>query len=183
MSLIDLLRSRRSIRSFTDRPVSAEDTTRCLEAARLAPSACNAQPWTFVVADDPVVKNRLADAAFSGIYANNRFAKQAAVLVAVVSEKANFMSRIGGEFRGTHYYLIDVGIAIEHFVLQAEELGLATCWIGWFNEGGVKRTLGIPKGRKVDILLALGYAAKTADGSHNRVALDQMSAFNRYPDR
>jgi nitroreductase len=181
MSFIDLIRSRRSIRSFTDRPVSREDTTRCLEAARLAPSACNAQPWTFVVADDPEVKNRLGDAAFDGVYANNRFAKEAAVLVAVVSEKANLMSRIGGQFRGTHYYLIDIGIAIEHFVLQAEELGLATCWIGWFNEGGVKRTLGIPKDRKVDILLALGYAGEAAAGSHNRASLERMSAFNRYP--
>jgi nitroreductase len=182
MSLIDLIRSRRSIRSFTDQPVSREAITRCLEAARLAPSACNAQPWNFVVADDPAVKAKLADAAFGGVYANNRFCKEAAVLVAVVSEKANFTSRIGGQFRGTHYYLIDVGIAIEHFVLQAEELGLATCWVGWFNEAGAKRVLGIPKGRKVDILLALGHAAKAAGGSHNRVPLDQMSAFNRYTD-
>ena len=182
MSLIDLIRSRRSIRSFADAPVSRDDITRCLEAARLAPSACNAQPWNFVVADDPEVKQRLADAAFGGIYANNRFCREAAVLVAVVSEKANFLSRIGGQFRGTHYYLIDIGIAIEHFVLQAEELGLATCWVGWFNEGGVKRVLGIPRGRKVDILLALGRAANSAEGSHHRVPMDQMSAFNRYPD-
>ena len=182
MSLIDLIRSRRSIRNFADQSVSREEITRCLEAARLAPSACNAQPWTFVVADTPEVKDRLADAAFGGIYANNRFCKEAAVLVAVVSEKANFMSRIGGQFRGTHYYLIDVGIAIEHFVLQAEELGLATCWVGWFNETGVKRVLGIPRERKVDILLALGHAAKAAAGSHDRVPLAQMSAFNRYSD-
>jgi len=182
MSLIDLIRSRRSIRSFTDQPVSSEAITQCLEAARLAPSACNAQPWTFVVADDPAVKTQLADAAFSGIYANNRFCKDAPVLIAVVSEKANFTSRIGGQFRGTHYYLIDIGIAIEHFVLQADELGLATCWVGWFNESGVKRVLGIPRGRKVDILIALGHAAKAAAGSHNRVPLDQMSAFNRYPE-
>lgn len=181
MTVIDLIRSRRSIRSFTNQAVPKEAITRCLEAARLAPSACNAQPWTFVVADDPETKTRLADAAFGGVYANNRFCKEAAVLVAVVSEKANFTSRIGGQFRGTHYYLIDVGIAIEHFVLQAEELGLATCWVGWFNEGGVKRVLDIPKNRKVDILLALGHAAKAAPGEHNRVPLENMSAFNRYP--
>ena len=182
MSLIDLIRSRRSIRSFTDQPISREAITLCLEAARLAPSACNAQPWTFVVADDPATKDRLAEAAFGGVYANNRFCREAPVLVAIVSEKANFASRIGGQFRGTHYYLIDIGIAIEHFVLQAEELGLATCWVGWFNEGGVRRVLDIPKERKVEILLALGHTGKAAEGSHDRAPLERMSAFNRYPD-
>jgi nitroreductase len=181
VAFIDLIRSRRSIRDFTDRTVPKEVLVRCLEAARLAPSACNSQPWTFVVADDPDVKNQLAKAAFGGIYAMNRFCSTAGALVAVVSERANFLARIGGQFRGTSYYLIDVGIAIEHFVLQAEELGLGTCWIGWFSEPGVKRVLGIPKGRKVDILIAVGHARESATGSHDRVPLEEMSAFNSYP--
>jgi nitroreductase len=181
VAFIDLVRSRRSIRNFTDRTVPKEALIRCLEAARLAPSACNSQPWTFVVADDPEVKNRLAKAAFGGIYATNRFCRAAGALVAVVSERANFLARIGGQFRGTSYYLIDVGIAIEHFVLQAEEIGLGTCWIGWFSERGVKRVLGIPKGRKVDILIAIGYAKEPSAGSHDRASLEEMSTFNRYP--
>jgi len=54
----------------------------------------------------------------------------APVIVVVISEKSKFLARIGGMFQGTKYYLIDIGIADEHFVLQAEDLGLGTCWIG-----------------------------------------------------
>ncbi len=181
MPLMDLIKSRRSIRDFSDQPVPREQLQLCLEAARLAPSACNAQPWTFVVADEKTRKDRLADAAFGGIYLNNRFCKQAPVIVAVVSEKGKFAARVGGHVRGTRYHLIDIGIALEHFVLQAEELGLASCWIGWFSERGVKRVLEIPGDRKVDIILALGYGAKTPAGARQREPLEKMSAFNRYP--
>jgi nitroreductase len=78
------------------------------------------------------VKQNLCDVAFSGVYAINSFCKKASVIVVIVSEKSNFLARIGGMFRGTQYYLIDIGIAGEHLVLQAEGLGLGTCWRGIF---------------------------------------------------
>jgi nitroreductase len=152
----------------------------CLEAARLAPSACNSQPWKFVVVDDSQLREKLCDAAFSGIYWMNSFCKMAPVIV-VVSEKSKFLARIGGMFRGTKYYLIDIGIAVEHFVLQAGELGLGTCWIGWFNEGAVKSVLNIPQHKKIDILIALGYydMAKV-HSEHNRELIDKIASFNSY---
>ena len=83
--------------------------------------------------------------------------------------------------RGTKYYLIDIGIAAEHFVLQAEELGLGTCWIGWFNERAVKKILNVPQQKKIDILLALGYYdGKKVRSGHGREPLEIMSSFNRY---
>ena len=111
----------------------------------------------------------------------NSFCKTAPVVVAVVSEKANFLSRIGGMFRGTKYYLIDIGIACEHFILQAEELGLGTCWIGWFDEQAVKSTLNVPRDKKIDILIALGYYDRGKLGSeHTREPIDKISSFNSY---
>jgi len=84
-------------------------------------------------------------------------------------------------FRGTKYYLIDIGIAVEHFVLQAEDLGLGTCWIGWFNEGAVKSILNIPKHKKIDILIALGYYDREKLGSeHGREPIDKIVSFNSY---
>jgi len=105
----------------------------------------------------------------------------APVIVVVVSEKGKFMARIGGMFRGTKYYLIDIGIAIEHFVLQAEDLGLGTCWIGWFNERAVKSILNIPQQKKIDVLIALGYYDREKLGpEHDREPMDKIASFNSY---
>ncbi len=84
-------------------------------------------------------------------------------------------------FRGTKFYLIDIGIAGEHFVLQAEELGLGTCWIGWFNESAVKSVLNIPRDKRIDILIALGYYDREKLGSeHGREPMDKIASFNSY---
>ena len=181
MALLDLIKHRKSIRDFLDRPVEREKIMMCLEAARLAPSACDSQPWRFIVVDDVQLKNKLCDAAFGGIYSINTFCKMAPVIVVVISEKSKFIARIGGVFRGTKYYLIDIGIACEHFVLEAEDLGLGTCWIGWFNEGAVKSVLNIPQSKKIDILLALGYYDKEkAHPEHGKEPMEKIASFNSY---
>ena len=181
MALLELLKQRKSVRNFLNRPVEREKILMCLEAARVAPSACNSQPWKFIIVDDRELKNKLCRKAFSGIYSINSFCRTAPVIVVVVSEKSKFLARIGGMFRGTKYYLIDIGIAGEHFVLQAEDLGLGTCWLGWFNESAVKSLLNIPQNKKVDILIALGYYDKAkVKAEHGREPLDKIASFNSY---
>ena len=181
MALLDLLEHRKSVRDFLDRPVEREKIMTCLQAARIAPSASNSQPWKFIVVDDSQLKNKLCNAAFSGIYSFNSFCKAAPVIVAIVSEKSKFLARIGGMFRGTQYYLIDIGIAGEHLILQAEDLGLGTCWIGWFDEGAVKSILNVPEGKKIDVLIALGYYDRQKVSSeHNREPMDKIASFNSY---
>lgn len=181
MALLDIIRHRRSVRRYLDRPVERDKVMLCLEAARLAPSACNSQPWKFIVVDDKEIKDRLCRAAFSGIYSVFSFARKAPVIVVVVSEKAKFLARVGGLFRGTNFYLIDIGITTEHFVLQAEELGLGTCWLGWFNEKAVKSILNVPKDRRVDVLVALGYYDREKLGRrHKREPMENIAAFNSY---
>lgn len=181
MVVFDIIKHRKSIREFNNKPVEREKIQLCLEAARLAPSACNSQPWKFVVVDAPEVRKKVVEAAFSGIYAINTFARKAPVIIVVVSEKGKFIARAGGEWRGTPYYLIDIGIATEHLVLQAEEMGLGTCWIGWFNETAVKSILNIPKDRKVDILIAVGYYEVDKNISeHDREDMGKVSSFNSY---
>ena len=68
MALSDIVKHRRSIRDFLDKPVERDKVMMCLEAARLSPSACNAQPWKFIIVDDPQVKKKVADAAFGGVF-------------------------------------------------------------------------------------------------------------------
>ena len=181
MPLLDLVRQRKSVRNFLDRPVEREKILMCLEAARLAPSASNSQPWRFIVVDDKPLKDKLCKAAFGGLYSINSFCRTAPVIVVVISEKSQFLARIGGMFRGTKFYLIDIGIAGEHFVLQAEDLGLGTCWIGWFNEKAVKSILNIPQHKKIDILIALGYYDRAKLGpEHGREPMDKIVSFNSY---
>ena len=164
MSFMDLVNQRQSVRRFEPgRTISREALDRCVEAARLAPSACNSQPWSFVIVDDPAsVREMAMEACGAPPYAMNKFAVDASALVAVVTEKMKLAARIGAQFRGVQYSLVDVGIACEHLLLQATEEGLGSCWLGWFNERAVKRRLGIPRAKKVDLLLCLGYEAAPA---------------------
>jgi nitroreductase len=181
VAFLDLVKHRKSVRNFLDKPVEKEKIMMCLEAARLAPSASNSQPWKFIVVDDNEKRKRLCDSAFNGLYAINSFCKTAPVIIVAVSEKSKFLTRIGGIFRGTQYYQIDIGIACEHLVLEAEDLGLGTCWIGWFDEKAVKSVINIPRDRKLDILIALGYYSKDSLGpEHGREPIEKISSFNSY---
>ena len=173
---LDLVKKRISVRKYLDKVVEREKIEVCLEAARLAPSACNSQPWTFMVVDDPEIKSRLCNRIFSGPYRMNSFAEQAPVLVVVISEKSRFFAALGGLIRNTNFYLLDVGCAVEHFVLQAAELGLGTCWIGWFNEKEAKKVLSIPRNKKIDVVLSLGYPAIN-DKPRIRKSISEISKF------
>lgn len=177
--LLDLIRKRQSVRNYLPKAIPRDEIEICLEAARLAPSACNSQPWRFIVIDDPKIKNKLCDSIFNGPYSINSFARSAPVFIVVVSEKASFLTRMGGNIRGTAYYLMDVAIATQHFVLQAAELGIGTCWIGWFNESETKKIIGIPKDKKLDCIIAMGYSQDRLR-IKNRKSLGEISSYNKY---
>ena len=179
MGFLELAKKRRSVRKYSSGAVPREAIDRCLEAARLAPSACNSQPWYFIVVDDRKLKDELADKAFSGVYSMNAFAGSAPVLIAVVTERSNYIARLGGYFKGIQYSLIDIGITCEHLVLQAEEEGLGTCWLGWFNEKAAKEVLGVPKNKKIDILISVGYPEETTVSDKPRKALEEIRRYNR----
>ncbi|MFH1823645.1 MAG: nitroreductase family protein [Candidatus Firestonebacteria bacterium] len=180
-NFIELVNKRYSVRDFLDKPVEREKIKLCLESARLAPSACNSQPWKFIVIDEVNLKNKLCDKIFSGPYKINIFAKKAPVIVVVISEKSTFLAKVGGLLRDTRYYLIDIGIAVEHFILQATELNLGTCWIGWFNEKQAKKILNIPNNKKIDIVIPVGYPAQPMR-KKIRKSLEEIFTFNEYED-
>ena len=176
MNLSELIQKRQSDRKYESRPVSREMVMKCLEPARLAPSACNSQPWKFVVVDDVALLPQMGAAA-AGMGMNG-FAREVPVIVAVVLEKMNLTARIGSVIKDKEYSLRDVGIAVEHFCLQAAELGLGTCIMGWFDEKKVKKLLGI-KGKRVPLLISLGYPAGETR-KKARKSLEEMSSWNQY---
>jgi nitroreductase len=116
---LELVNRRQSVRSFLPDLVEPEKLQRCLEAARLAPSSCNAQPWKFIVVDEPVLKTEVAKATSSKLLGMNHFTLQAPVLIVIVIERANFTSGMGQVIKDREFPLIDLGIATEHFCLQA----------------------------------------------------------------
>lgn len=176
MDLFELIKTRQSDRKYDARPVGREMVIKCLEAARLAPSACNSQPWKFVVVDDKTLLTQMGAAA-AGMGMNG-FAKEVPVIVAVVLEKMNLTARVGSVIKDKEYSLLDMGIAVEHFCLQAAELGLGTCIMGWFDEKKVKKLLGI-KGKRVPLLISLGYPAGETR-QKVRKSLEDMSSWNKY---
>jgi nitroreductase len=155
---LSLVNKRQSVRKYTDKPVEEEKLQRCLEAACLAPSASNSQPWKFVVVNEPELRQKVAKETIGPLSTFNNFVPQAPVIVAIVIEKMKTLTKISASIQDREYPLIDIGIAAEHFCLQAAEEGLGTCMLGWFNEKPIKELLNIPKDKRIGLLITLGYA-------------------------
>jgi nitroreductase len=168
------------VRRFQARPVEREKLHQCLEAAQLAPSAENVQPWRFCIVDDPATKERLVKHAFSGIYRVTRWAEKAPALIVIFAQLDIMANRLGRQITGIHYYFIDIGIAGEHFVLQAQELGLATCWIGWFLPRGAKKALHVPASYRPIAMLAIGYPQQNRQRVRKRKQLNEIHFYNEF---
>lgn len=161
-AFMELLKGRRSCRDYSERPVPQEMIDFCLEAARLSPSACNKQPWRFVIVTSPEKRAALVSGALLPGLPMPWLAK-APVIVALCAEKSVVTHTLAPFFSGVSYHLIDCGIAGEHFVLAAESQGLGTCWIGWFKPKAVRRILGIPRGVQVLSLISMGFPEKASE--------------------
>ncbi len=176
MDFSELAKVRQSDRKYFDRPVEKEKIEQCLETVRLSPSANNSQPWKFIVVDDPALKDQVADCAAS--LGMNKFTHQAPVIVAVVLEKSGGMSSMASVIQDKEYALLDLGIAVNQFCLQAADIGLGTCIIGWFNEKRVKALLGVDKKRRVPLLISLGYP-DSPTRPKTRKPIENISDWNR----
>lgn len=177
LDFLELAKKRYSCRDYLDKEVEREKIERCLEASRLAPSAVNAQPWKFIVVDDPELREKIARQTFDRAVSFNKFSLTAPVLVVVINENPTITSFLGRFIQGRDFSLIDIGIGASYFCLKATEEGLGTCILGWFNEKNVKKILKIPKGKAVSLILALGYPADQAR-SKNRKALEKIRKYN-----
>lgn len=176
----NLVKQRQSTRAYdTTRTVDREIIARILEAARLAPSAYNAQPWHFIVVDEPELKNKVADAASARLLGMNHFTKQAPVHIIVVEEKVNISSGIGGIVKDKHFAFLDIGIAASHICLAAEAEGLGSCILGWFTESKMKNLLNIPDNRRVVLDIVIGYPAQPLR-EKRRKPVEEVISYNTY---
>jgi nitroreductase len=159
-TFLELVQSRQSDRAYLDTPVEREKIERILEAVHLAPSACNSQPWKFIVVTDPEKRTQVAEATSNKVLSMNHFSRHAPVQVVVLEESANFTSNLGGWISKKHYPHIDLGIAAAHISLAAADEGLGSCIIGWCDEKKVQKTLDIPKNKRVMLIILLGYSTQ-----------------------
>jgi nitroreductase len=176
-SLDEIIKNRRSARNYEPKSVEKEKIVQILEAARLAPSACNAQPWKFVVVENPDLKDAVVREGLNNIAVPNRWAADAPVIIAVCSKTNFFVHKVAAKIQDVDYHLIDLGIACEHLVLKAEDLGLGTCYIGWFRGREIKKVLNLPYSYKVECLITLGYARQTDKKESPRKPLEEIAEF------
>jgi Nitroreductase len=176
---LDLITSRQSDRKYSDRLLEKEKLERIIEAGRMAPSACNAQPWKFIVVTDPELVLKIADAASAKLIGMNSFVAQAPVILVIVREKPNMSSKVGATIKNKDYSLIDIGIATENICLQAKAEGIGSCIIGWFDERMLKKLLDIPKSKRVELIITLGYSLSEQREKRRKPAAETVS-YNKY---
>ena len=148
------IKGRRSVRAFTDEPVSEDEVNQLLDAARWAPSAGNIQPWKFVVVRDTQLKRGLVEAAL-----DQTFIQEAPVVFVVCANPTRSSRRYGS--RGISLYCLqDTAAAIQNMHLAAYALGLATCWVGAFQEEKARRVLNLPDDLRPVAIIPVGHAAE-----------------------
>ena len=180
MDILELMKKRESCRSFTGEPVKDELLREIVEAGRLAPSACNSQPWKFYVVmsgGERMEQMRLA----AQIAGNNKFAAKASAFIVVFREKPNYSERVGQVLFGREFSAIDIGLAVENIVLAAAERGLGTCILGMFTESKVKECIGLGKRdkRKVELVIAVGVPVSSVPRPKKRKAEEEIAVYLR----
>jgi nitroreductase len=171
MTVLEAIRQRKSIRKYKPDPIPEEVLGRVLEAARLAPSGKNLQPWKFVIVRQGPTKERLAMAS-----ANQMFIAAAPLIIAACGFPEACYAKMGRYMKS---WPVDVSLALEHLMLQAAAEGLGTCWIGAFEEEAVKEILGVPPEVKVLALTPLGYPAENP-APRGRKSLAEIVSYERY---
>lgn len=171
MSIMKVMWDRRSIRRYKKDSIPEDVLLRVLEAARIAPSGSNRQPWKFIIVKDNTLKEKLARAS-----AKQFFMAEAPVIIVGCGFPDNSYPHMGRYMKS---WPVDVTIALEHLILQAQEEGLGTCWIGAFEEEEVKSILNIPEDVRVLALTPLGYPAETPK-FRGRKSLEEIISYDRW---
>ncbi len=162
MQFSDVLTKRKSIRKYKPIPVQDEDILRVLEAARVAPSASNRQPWHYVVVRDEATRKRVAGTQI--------WAAGAPVIIVAMGDKA----------RSPNWWRNDVGISFEHVMLAAADIGLGTCWMGSYTrDEEIRGILGVPDNWNVAAITPLGYPDEDPP-TKTRKPLDEIVSWERF---
>lgn len=169
---LELCKQRQSCRDFSEKPVEREKLERCIEAARLTPSGCNAQPWRFVVVDKPEL---VREAAKCGqVLSPFPFLDHAQAIILVLEEHAVLMPKVRVMIDSQYFAKGDLGAATYAICLEAAEQGLGTCQIGFFNRERLCELLDIPMEQRFAAFIAVGYPAQDGAREKTRKPMEQI---------
>jgi len=172
VDVFEAIKKRRSIRKYKTTLVEKEKLNKVLEAARLAPSADNRQPWHFIVIVDPAKRESLRAS-----YDEEWFVQAPAIVVVCADPKEAWRrGRVGGE----EYWKVDAAIAMQNLILASTELGLGTCWIADFEENAAKKALNIPKHIRVVAMTPLGYPDEEKGPVTDRKPLNNIVHYDKW---
>lgn len=184
MDTLEAIRTRRSIRKYSSRPVEPEKLTAVLEAMQQAPSWANLQCWRFVVVTQPELKERISELSFVEAYfgpkgykanpAQKALANAPVVIVACADPTQS------GELRGQDYYLTDLGIACENLMLAAHAQGLGSVFVGVYDEQALGELLDIPPAIRIVGLFPLGYPEVVPQAGPPRLPLEQLVYYEKW---
>ena len=183
MTFKEMLEKRESCRAFSGRLVTRDDLMRLVEAGRLSPSGCNAQPWKFIVVDEPDAKERLCDAlVVDGGATGAPFRKQVPAFIIIVEQPAKVMPFVKDHYGDTQRFAQgDIGMAAMNMCYQALELGLSTCILGVNDQKKMEDYFWIPQGSEVRLVLAVGYSAEEkAPRKKIRKPVEEICSFNHW---
>lgn len=176
MNFREMLLKRESCRSFDpQRRPSKEQLMEITELAGLSPSACNTQPWRYVIVNDPGLAPKLAECTQS--FKMNKFASDCPAFIVVCEEPPVFAKKTRDKFVKYRYSEIDIGISTMNLCYAALELGLSTCILGWFNERKIKKLLKLGVRRRVKLVICVGYAKNDKIRNKKRMTSDEITDY------
>jgi len=179
--LIEAIANRRSIRAYTDEPVSQESLDQILEAARQAPSGNNTQPWHYIV-----IQSAEQRAAVAKVSHDQKWMNTAPLFIACVGDINCRIPEYDGPPLDENtsawplkQMLRDMGIGIEHLVLEAENQGLGTCWVAWFTQDEIRPVLGVPDHAFVAAVVTVGHPT-ARPAARSRRPLEDIVHYERW---
>lgn len=171
MEFSNIIRSRYSVREYTDIPVQKDVLLQVLEAGRMAPSAVNYQPWRFIAITKPEQITKAHEA-----YHRSWFQKVKNCIIVCGDHNEGWKRKSDGK----DHTDIDIAIAVDHMTLQAADLGLGTCWICNFDPDILKENFNLPENLEPIVIIAIGYPASQEVPAKNRKEMDKIVFWERY---
>jgi len=183
MDFMTMMQTRKSIRAYEDKPVAREDLVKIVEAGRLTPSACNSQPWKFIVVDEPEAKAKVCDGLMcNDSHTGSPWREQVPAFIMLVEQKANVKPAVIAHYKDSQRFAQgDIGAACMNMAHMAMELGLSTCIIGMNEQEKMAAHFGIPEGHEVRLVLAVGYGIDVNPGFvKQRKPFEEVVSFNQW---
>ncbi|PKM72726.1 MAG: nitroreductase [Firmicutes bacterium HGW-Firmicutes-16] len=175
------IENRRSIRKYTDKKVPKEALMQVLESARMAPSGSNTQPWNFIIVESEEMKEKIV-----AVDNNQKWMLTAPVFIVCVADiccridsKPDMYIDEDSPEPEVKQIIRDTAVAIEHILLEADHLGLASCWTGWFDQKDMRPTMNIPNDKYVCGVITLGYADENPEQRPRR-KMDDMIRYEKW---